>query len=253
MNGDLESERRPGKPDGSLLGPSALRVLVVDDHPEQIEALRRWLLADAPEWTLCGVCEAAAALKRIRDAEHDAVLLDWHLGDGPSGLDLCREARMHAPAIPIIMLTVEDSIPCRVAALEAGADEFLVKGSITMRELVTRILVVIHRATGRRTLAALGAGPVVAVGPIRVNLGNNGVLVGDSVVELPKHQRKLLLRLARANGDTVSHHELCRAGEITPGPANKNLHNEILRLRHLLGPVAARYVQNARGAGYRLG
>lgn len=117
------------------------RILVVDDEPAVQEALVRALAIERYEVTLAGDGEAALA-EMLRSA-HDAVVLDIAMPK-LDGLEVCRQLRMTGDKTPVLMLTASAQIDDRVAGLDAGADDYLVK-PFALRELTARLRALLRR------------------------------------------------------------------------------------------------------------
>lgn len=126
----------------------AARILVVDDDPEIRASLRRGLATAG--FTVELVEDGHAALGRVRDDPPDLVVLDIMM-PGLDGFEVVRRLRSGEEALPVIMLTARDAVPDRVAGLNAGADDYLIK-PFALSELVARI-----RVRLRNREAAAGA------------------------------------------------------------------------------------------------
>jgi two-component system, OmpR family, response regulator MprA len=111
------------------------RVLVVDDDPKILSLLRRGL--SFAGYTVGTAVDGEAALAAARDRPPDIVVLDVML-PGVDGLEVCRRLRLGDASLPILMLTAKDRIPDRVAGLDAGADDYLVK-PFAFDELLARL------------------------------------------------------------------------------------------------------------------
>lgn len=118
-----------------------MRILVIDDEPEVTQMVRRGLLYAG--YTVDTALDAESGLTTARDTPPDLVVLDRMLPD-LDGLEVCRRLRAASPDLPIIMLTAKDAIPDRVAGLEAGADDYLVK-PFAFDELLARVKVQLRR------------------------------------------------------------------------------------------------------------
>jgi two-component system, OmpR family, response regulator MprA len=118
------------------------RVLVVDDDPKILSLLRRGL--SYAGYTVGTAVDGEAALAAARDRPPDVVVLDVML-PGVDGLEVCRRLRLGDAALPILMLTARDRIPDRVAGLDAGADDYLVK-PFDFDELLARLRALLRRA-----------------------------------------------------------------------------------------------------------
>jgi two-component system response regulator MprA len=128
-----------------------MRILVVDDEPAVREAVERALRLDGYDVVLAG--DGGEALERLAEAAPDAVVLDV-LMPGVDGLALCRRMRLHGDRTPVLMLTARDSVSDRVAGLDAGADDYLLK-PFALDELLARV-----RALLRRAMPGTDSGPL---------------------------------------------------------------------------------------------
>ena len=118
------------------------RVLIVDDEPAVRAALDRALRLDRYEIELAG--DGREALDRLAEARHDAVVLDVMM-PGIDGLEVCRRLREAGDRTPVLMLTARDAVDDRVAGLDAGADDYLVK-PFALKELKARLRALLRRA-----------------------------------------------------------------------------------------------------------
>jgi two-component system response regulator MprA len=118
------------------------RVLIVDDEPAVRAALDRALRLDGYEVELAA--DGREALDRLVDARQDAVVLDVAM-PGIDGLEVCRRLREAGDRTPVLMLTARDAVDDRVAGLDAGADDYLVK-PFALKELKARLRALLRRA-----------------------------------------------------------------------------------------------------------
>ena len=118
------------------------RVLIVDDEPAVRAALDRALRLDGYEVELAA--DGREALDRLADAHHDAIVLDVSM-PVLDGLEVCRRLRDAGDRTPVLMLTARDAIDDRVAGLDAGADDYLVK-PFALKELKARLRALLRRA-----------------------------------------------------------------------------------------------------------
>jgi two-component system KDP operon response regulator KdpE len=221
----------------------SVRVLVVDDEPQILRALRTSLRAAGYDVETAETAEQALALLAANPP--DAVVLDLVLPDG-KGTDVCRELRKWSTA-PVIVLSVVGDEAEKVAALDAGADDYVTK-PFGIDELLARL-----RASLRRVDAP--AEPVVVIGDLRIDLEKRAVSVGGSAVQLTPHEFALLRVLARNPGKLLTHTTLLREvwGRGYASEAHY-LHVYVSQLRRKLEPDPARprYILTEPGAGYRL-
>ncbi len=127
---------------GDLAHNPAMAILVVDDDARLLSALRRVLVASGFEVEVAG--DGDEALVRLRERAFDAVVLDVMM-PGRDGIEVCQLLRLSGEALPVLMLTARDAVRDRVAGLEAGADDYLVK-PFANEELVARVRALLRRA-----------------------------------------------------------------------------------------------------------
>jgi two-component system KDP operon response regulator KdpE len=222
---------------------SGPRVLVVDDEQQILRALRTSLRGAGYDVETAETCEGALASAAMRPPE--AVILDLVLPDG-SGIDVCRELRRWS-STPVILLSAVGEEREKVAALDAGADDYVTK-PVGIDELLARL-----RAVLRRT--APSGEPVLVIGKLVVDLEKRSVAVDGAPVHLTPHEFELLRVLALNEGKLMTHRALL--SEVWgPGYGNESnlLHVNISQLRRKIEPVRARprYLLTEPGAGYRL-
>jgi len=219
------------------------RVLVVDDEQQILRALRTSLRGAGYEVETADTAETALAAAAMRPPE--AVILDLVLPDG-TGTDVARELRGWSAA-PIIVLSAVGDEREKVAALDAGADDYVMK-PVGIDELLARL-----RAVLRRT--APGGEPVIEVGALVVDLANRAVTMAGEPVHLTPHQFDLLRVFALNVGKLLTHRQLLQ--EVWgPGYADAAnlLQVNVSQLRRKIEPdrTQPRYLLTETGAGYRL-
>jgi len=219
------------------------RVLVVDDEPQILRALRTSLRGAGYEVDTADSAEGALTALALNPP--DAVILDLVLPDG-TGTDVCRELRTWS-SVPVIVLSVVGDETEKVAALDAGADDYVTK-PFGIDELLARL-----RAAMRRVETA--PEPVIEIGELRIDLEKRAVSVGGTPVQLTPHEFALLRVLARNPGKLLTHAALLR--EVWGrgyGEESHYLHVYVSQLRRKLEPDPARprYILTEPGAGYRL-
>ena len=222
---------------------SGARILVVDDEQQILRALRTSLRGAGYEVETADTAEGALAAAAMRPPE--AVILDLVLPDG-TGIDVCRELRKWSSA-PVILLSAVGEEREKVAALDAGADDYVTK-PVGIDELLARL-----RAVLRRT--SPDAEPVIEVGDLVVDLEKRTVALAGKPVHLTPHQFELLRVLAVNKGKLLTHKMLLR--EVWgPGYGSESnlLHVNVSQLRRKIEPdrIHPRYLVTEPGAGYRL-
>jgi two-component system KDP operon response regulator KdpE len=180
---------------------SAGRILVVDDDPQIRRVMRVTLTGQGYE--VDDAKSGDAALERLREARFDLVLLDMNM-PGMSGLEACHSIRSQSE-VAVIMLTVRDSEDDKVAALDAGADDYVTK-PYNVPELLARI-----RAALRRTPWTQGPSGPLKLGAIEVDFDTRRVLAGGRQVRLTPKEFELLRYFVMHANKVVSHRELLQA------------------------------------------
>jgi two-component system KDP operon response regulator KdpE len=222
---------------------SGARVLVVDDEPQILRAVEMTLRNAGYSVDTAATAKDALAQAAMRPPE--AVILDLLLPDG-SGTDVCRELRRWSSA-PILVLSAVGDEKEKIAALDAGADDYVTK-PFSGDELLARL-----RAALRRT--APSGEPVIEVGELRIDRGKRSVTMAGRPVSLTPTEWDLLRLLAENEGKLLTHPTILR--EIW-GPAYREesnyLHVYVSHLRRKIEPDPARprYLLNQAGVGYRL-
>ena len=222
-----------------------MHLLVVEDDPRLRGMLERLLLEDRH---VVEVAESGEeALDVIAgDCGLDAIVLDVGLPK-ISGLELARQLRDQRSRIPILMLTARDAIEQRVAGLDAGADDYLVK-PFSYAELLARL-----RAIVRRTSHDLAAGTVISRGPIQLDEGPRRVTVGGRRVDLTLREFALLECLMRHPDQGLSRDQLLdHAWPFGSAVTLNSVDAYVAFLRRKLGPDGSRMIETVRGIGYRL-
>ena len=219
------------------------RVLVVDDEPQILRALQTSLRGAGYEVDTAESAKQALTAAAVRVP--DAVILDLVLPDG-RGTDVCRELRTWT-TVPVIVLSVVGDESEKVAALDAGADDYVTK-PFGIDELLARL-----RAAMRRVDAS--SEPVVRVGELVVDLEKRAVSFAGKAVQLTPHEFRLLALLARNEGKLLTHKVILREvwGRAYDGESHY-LHVYVSQLRRKLepDPTRPRYIVTEPGAGYRL-
>jgi two-component system, OmpR family, response regulator RegX3 len=176
------------------------------------------------------------------------VLLDVMLPDG-SGFEVCRELRGRS-RVPIIMLTARGEEADRVAGLELGADDYVVK-PFSARELVARVRAVLRRAPEAGDRSAQGA---TEIGDLVVDPGRRTASFRGEELELSRKEFDLLRLLVESAGSVVTRERLLEeVWDTTWFGSTKTLDVHVSGLRKKLAddPTAPRYIHTVRGVGFR--
>jgi DNA-binding response OmpR family regulator len=216
-------------------------VLVVDDDRTGRDDVAGALDASGFVTEVCGsVDEAVALAGRFRP---DLVVLEMVLGGQAIGVELGRRLQVQAD-VPLVFATRHADVDDRLAALEAGGDDYLVK-PFPLRELVVRVRAVLRRA-GRLPAEALVVGRLVVDEPAR------RVVFAGARVELGPRDLALLAALARHAGHVVSKARLLDLVWGREAEDENLVEVHVSSLRRRLGPGAAGLIRTVRGVGYLL-
>jgi DNA-binding response OmpR family regulator len=221
-----------------------VHVVVIDDQPRMVELVTGYL--EDHGVTSTGCHDGDSGLAAITREDPDAVVLDLMM-PGLGGTAVCRALRSAGNDVPIIMLTARGEVSERVAGLEAGADDYLVK-PFALEELYARI-----RAIARRRDEASPAASV-SVGDVTIDLGARRVWVAGTESSFTRRELDLLAALAESAGTVVSR---LRLYEVVWDEVEENLNSNTLevyisRLRHHLASSQDVTITTLRGIGYRL-
>ena len=179
------------------------KVLIVDDESSIRRALHNTL--HGMGFVVDDASTGEAALDLVREAEYDVVLLDINM-PGIGGVRACREIRRSLPRLGILMLTVRDSEDDKVAALDAGADDYITK-PFNIRELAARI-----RAAVRRSSASqVDLEGVIRIGNIELDPARRLVRKTGELVHLTPKEFDLLRYLMAHAGLPITHARLLHA------------------------------------------
>jgi two-component system response regulator RegX3 len=222
------------------------RILLVEDEESITAPLSEALSREGFDTSVAGT--AAGALELAGDLRPDLVLLDVMLPDG-SGFDVARELRRDS-RVPIIMLTARGEEADRVAGLELGADDYVVK-PFSARELVARVRAVLRRAAEAGERRADGA---IAVGEVRLDVDRRSTKFRGEELELSRKEFDLLRLLMENAGFVVTRERLIdEVWDTNWYGSTKTLDVHVSGLRKKLrdDSNAPRYIHTVRGVGFR--
>jgi len=216
-------------------------VLVVDDEPAVRAALQRALRLEGYEVELAA--DGAEALQRLAHVAPDAVVLDV-LMPRVDGLEVVRRMREANDRTPVLMLTARDGVADRVAGLDAGADDYLVK-PFALAELNARLRALLRRSGDN------GEAPVLRFADLTMDTRTRQVTRGDRVIELTRTEFNLLELFLRNPRQVLTRSLIFdRVWGYDFGPSSNALEVYIGYLRRKLGEP--RLLQTVRGVGYAL-
>jgi len=226
--------------------PGAL-VLVIEDEPQMRRFLRTAL--GAHDYRVVEAETAREGLAAVTTQNPEVILLDLGLPDG-DGIDLARRVREWS-RVPIIVLSARGREGDKVAALDAGADDYLTK-PFGVEELLARIRVGLRHAAQTGPEAA---SEIVTVGPLRIDQARREVTVDGRQVHLTPLEFRLLGLLARNAGRVMTHRQILR--EVWGPPYASQTHYLrvfMAQLRRKIEPDSARprLLVTEPGVGYRM-
>ncbi len=217
-----------------------MRILLVEDDPGLGSALCDQIAAEGhtKDWAQC-LDDARAC---VATTDYDLILLDLTLPDG-DGIGFLKRLRAEERQTPVIILTARDRVTQRIAGLNAGADDYLVK-PFDLSELSARVGAVARRY-------ARNPGPVISFGDLRIDLAARSIDGPDGPIDLSRHEWAIfeaLLQHPRAIQSKSRLEDRLYAFELDVG--SNTIEVYVSRLRKKLGRDS---VVTLRGLGYRLG
>jgi two-component system, OmpR family, response regulator len=220
-----------------------MRILVVEDETRLAALLGRSLREDGHAVDL--VESGEDALDWIDASEFDVVILDIML-PGIDGLEVCRDLRRRRVRTPILLLTARDSVSDRVAGLDAGADDYLVK-PFALAELTARL-----RALIRRPPEPLD--PILHAGNLHLDPATRRLWCGEDELQLPNKEFRILELLMRYPNRVHTRAMIAEHVWDYDFPNVTNVIDvHIRQLRRKIGdPYPGQLIQTVRGAGYRI-
>jgi len=220
-----------------------MRVLIVEDELRMASLIRRGLLAEGLAADVAPNGEDALWMAQAHG--YDAIVLDVML-PGIDGFETCRRLRAGDIWAPVLMLTARDAVEDRVAGLDTGADDYLVK-PFAFAELLARLRALVRRGDPERP-------SVLRVGNLTLDPAAREVRRGDDEIRLSAKEFSLLETFMRRPGEVLSRlHLLEHAWDF----AYENRSNVVdVYIRHLRRkidePFGRQSLETVRGVGYRL-
>jgi two-component system, OmpR family, response regulator MprA len=219
-------------------------ILVVDDEPGVRESLERALGLE--RYTVALAHDGSAALERIAERAWDAVVLDVSM-PAPDGLEVCRRLRQAGDRTPVLMLTARDAVDDRVAGLDAGADDYLVK-PFALKELLARLRALIRRSD------PADDEPILRFADLTLDTGSREAARGERSFDLTRTEFSLLELLMRHPRQVLSRTQIYEGvWGYDFGAASNSLGVYVGYLRRKTeADGEPRLIHTARGVGYAL-
>ncbi|TDC92532.1 response regulator transcription factor [Actinomadura sp. 7K507] len=226
-----------------------MRVLVVEDEEDLVEALRYGLVR--ADYAVDVAYDLEEATQKLYASAYDLMVLDLALPDG-DGFDLCRAIRSggldgeSGPDLRILMLTARDRLADRVRGLDEGADDYLVK-PFAFPELLARVRALLRRDSG-------GGSAVLAFGDLRLDTARREAFRGERPLRLTPKEFAVLRYLMSRPGKVVSAEELLEhVWDENADPFTNTVRVTVGTLRRkLAAPDETQVIETVVGHGYRL-
>ena len=221
-----------------------MRVLLVEDEPRAAQMLSKGLREQSYAVDVAG--DGPQALYQAAITDYDAIILDVML-PGIDGFEVCRELRRTRAHVPVLMLTARDAVDSRIAGLDSGADDYLIK-PFDFGELLARLRAVIRRGQLPLTPALL------TVGDLRLDLRARQAFRRDQSIKLTSREFALLEFLALHAGAVVGRAAIAEHVWDAPFESMSNVIDVMIqRLRRKIDdPHDRSLITTRRGEGYML-
>jgi len=220
-----------------------MRVLIVEDHVKMAALIQRGLRKEAMAVDV--TANGEDALWMAAATEYDAIILDVML-PGLDGFAVCRQLREKGVWAPIMMLTARDAVRDRVAGLDSGADDYLIK-PFSYAELLARLRALVRRGPVERPAE-------LRIGDLRLDPAGRKVWRGESEIALSPKEFSLLETFMRRPGEVLSRFQLLEHAWDYEYENRSNVVDSYIRLlrRKVDQPFGVSSLETVRGAGYRL-
>src|SRR5438105_5688250 len=219
-----------------------MRLLVVEDDVRLSETLARGLREEG--YAVDAARDGRTALEELSINTYDAVVLDLMI-PAPDGFEVCRQMRSAKLPTPVLMLTARDAVEDRIAGLDCGADDYLVK-PFAFTELLARI-----RALLRRT--PISAAPTLRIADLTIETASRRIFRGNEEVELTSKEYALLEYLVRNAGRVISRSEIAEhVWDENFDPFSNLIEVYVNRLRRKIDRREPHLIVTRRNEGYML-
>lgn len=225
-----------------------MEILLVDDEAELTEPLSRALSREGYAVDVAADGETGLLLAQQKD--YDLLILDWML-PGRSGLAICRELRGQGKVVPVLFLTAKDTLDDRVAGLDAGADDYLVK-PFELRELLARVRALRRRSPGFEPTASAGR---LKVADLELDSENQVAYRQGRAIDLSEKEVQLLTYFLRHPAQLLTHEQIYQSLWSESERPSSNVLAALIRLlrRKIESPGESPLIHTVYGKGYRFG
>jgi two-component system OmpR family response regulator len=220
-----------------------MKVLVVEDEPKMLRAVRRGLEREG--YAVDGVATGEDALSYATEYDYDAIVLDVMI-PGLDGFEVCAALRSRERWAPILMLTARDAVDDRIRGLDAGADDYLVK-PFAFGELLARVRALVRREPQERPT-------VIAFGDLELDPARHVVSLSGRRLDVSPKEFALLEYLLRHAGDVVTRTQLLEhVWDVNYGGVSNVVDVYVGYLRKKLRDASSGVrIATVRGVGYAL-
>lgn len=215
-----------------------MRILIVEDEISLLDAIAQSFREEG--YAVDTADNGRDGLAKAVTWEYDAIVLDWMLPQ-ISGIELLRSLRCTKPT-PVLMLTARDGVSDRIAGLDGGADDYLIK-PFSLKELIARVRALIRRSAGHGT-------NTIQVANLEMDLGKKTVRVAGEPIELTAREYALLELMALHRGKVVSRTMIY---DHIFDEEDDTLSNIVdVHVSHLRKKIGRDLIETRRGQGYIL-
>ncbi len=234
-----------------MSAPDAANILVVDDEPQILRALRSGLSAQG--YTVAMATSGEDALREATSHVPDLIVLDLMLPGDIDGLEVCRRIRDWTATVPILVLSAIGSERQKVKALDLGADDYLTK-PFGMDELTARVRALLRRARSAAASQAAQVEPVFTADDVSVDYARRIVTKAGVEVRLTPLEYDILRALTRNADRVVTHRQLLSTvwgAEYAEETQLLRVHVGHVRQKIETNPARPRLIITEPGIGYR--
>lgn len=225
-----------------------MRILLVDDEAELTDPLSRVLVREGYQVDVAFDGQTGSEL--ASKGPYDLLILDWMLPHA-SGLEICQQVRSRGDATPVLFLTAKDTLDDRVAGLDAGADDYIIK-PFELRELLARVRALLRRPP---TLESAARTPKLQYEDLELDEANQLAYRQGQTIELSDKETRLLGYLMRHPDQVLTRSQIHEAvWSDSEEPASNVLAAQMRLLRRKIEPKGTLpLIHTVYGKGYRLG
>ncbi|BAY96075.1 winged helix family two component transcriptional regulator [Tolypothrix tenuis PCC 7101] len=231
-----------------MLTTSSMRILLVDDETELTDPLSRVLSREG--YSVDAAYEGTSGSQLAQASSYDLLILDWML-PGKTGLEICQELRRQGKTTPVLFLTAKDTLDDRVAGLDAGADDYLVK-PFELRELLARVRALLRRSGVETYNTPTGR---LVVADLELDVDNQVAYRQERVIELSQKESQLLQYFMEHSGQLLTHGQIMQHLWPDDEQPSSNVIAALIRLLRRKIEVAgeSQLIHTVYGKGYRFG